>query len=446
MSPPLVLVVEDDAVVRESCRQTLERSGWRVVTAPDGFSALKALRLREPDLVVLDLRMPGMDGLDLLQHVKVDRPHLDVIVITGYSSVGSAVECMRLGAYDYLPKPFDPDTLRLAVGRALEKRRLAEENRELRRELAGVRDQLVGDSLGMRRVRDLIERVAPSDSTVLVLGESGTGKELVARAIHRQSPRRGKPFITVDCGSFAESLCESELFGHVKGAFTGATNHRAGRFELADGGTVFLDEVGNVVPAVQAKLLRVLQEREIARVGSSDPIPVDVRIIAATNQDLEAARRAGSFREDLYYRLSVVQIPVPPLRARLGDIPLLADRLIRRLADRRGLAPRPLSPDGLAVLMRHAWPGNVRELENALERALLLAEGAELGAKDLELIEATTAEPARPADEDLSLATVEKAQIRRALDATGGRVGEAASLLGIDRKTLRRKIQDLDRE
>jgi two-component system response regulator HydG len=267
----------------------------------------------------------------------------------------------------------------------------------------------------------------------------------VARAIHRLSPRRGKPFVTVDCGSFAESLCESELFGHVKGAFTGATNHRAGRFELADGGTVFLDEVGNVMPAVQAKLLRVLQEREIARVGSSDAVPVDVRIIAATNQDLEAARRAGSFREDLFYRLSVVQIPVPPLRARLSDIPLLSDCLTRRLANRRGLAPRPLSPDGLAVLMRHTWPGNVRELENALERALLLAEAAELGAKDLEFIEATTTEPTRPADENLSLAAMEKAQIRRALDATGGRVGEAAALLGIDRKTLRRKILDLDR-
>jgi two-component system, NtrC family, response regulator HydG len=445
MSAPLVLVVEDDAVVRESCQQTLERSGWRVATACDGFSALKALRLREPALVVLDLRMPGMDGLDLLQHIKVDRPHLDVIVITAYSSVGSAVECMRLGAYDYLPKPFEPDALRLAVGRALEKRRLADENRELRRELADSRDLLVGESPGIRSVRDLIERVAPSDSNVLVLGESGTGKELVARAIHRQSPRRGKPFVTVDCGSFAESLCESELFGHVKGAFTGATNNRAGRFEVADGGTVFLDEVGNMVPAIQAKLLRVLQEREIARVGSSEPIPVDVRIIAATNQDLEAARRAGSFREDLYYRLSVVQIPVPPLRMRRGDIPLLADCLIRRLARRRGLAPRPLSPDGLAVLVRYPWPGNVRELENALERALLLAEGAALGSRDLGFLEGQASEPPPSDDEDLSLAAMEKVQIRRALDATGGRVGEAAARLGIDRKTLRRKIQEFDR-
>jgi two-component system, NtrC family, response regulator HydG len=445
MPPLLVLVVEDDAVVRESCQQTLERSGWRVVTACDGFSALKALRLREPDLVVLDLKMPGMDGIDLLQHVRADRPQLDVIVITAYSSVGSAVECMRLGAYDYLPKPFEPDALRLAVGRALEKRRLAEENRALRMELADSRDLLVGESTGMRRVRDLIERVAPSDSTVLVLGESGTGKELVARAVHRQSPRRGKPFVTVDCGSLAESVCESELFGHVKGAFTGATNNRAGRFELADGGTVFLDEIGNVVPAIQAKLLRVLQEREIARVGSSEAVAVDVRIIAATNQDLEAARRAGSFREDLYYRLSVVQIAVPPLRARLGDIPLLADCLIRRLADRRNLAPRPLSPEGLDVLMRHTWPGNVRELENVLERALLLAEGAEIGARDLEPVDRRVSAAARPDDDDLSLATMERLQIRRALDAAGGRVGEAAALLGIDRKTLRRKIHDLDR-
>jgi two-component system response regulator HydG len=349
---------------------------------------------------------------------------------------------MRLGAYDYLPKPFEPDALRLAVGRALEKRRLAEENRELRRKLAEDPEVLLGESPGIRRVRELVDRVAPADSIVLILGESGTGKELVARAIHRQSPRHNGPFVAVDCSSLVPSLCESELFGHVKGAFTGASESRVGRFELASRGTLFLDEIGNVEPAMQSKLLRVIQEREITRVGSGEPVKVDVRIIAATNQDLSAALRSGAFREDLYYRLSVVQILIPPLCARSEDIPLLSERLVRRLSDRKHLAPRRISPLAQQVLQAYAWPGNVRELENALERALLLAQGAEIQPEDLDL-PGDRSKPSPATDcEDLRLETLEALQIRKVMEIAGGRVGQAASLLGIDRKTLYRKLRE----
>jgi DNA-binding NtrC family response regulator len=441
-SAPLILVVDDEEVMRDSCRQTLEASGHRVVTAEDGFAAIRVLRLQRPEVVLLDLKMPGLDGTDFLQRVRELSPGVDVVVITAYSSVGSAVECMRLGAYDYLPKPFEPDALRLVVSRALEKRRLAEENRELRRQLAEDPELLVGESPGIRRVRELIDRVAPADSVVLILGESGTGKELVARAIHRQSPRHGGPFVAVDCSSLVQSLCESELFGHVKGAYTGACGSRVGRFELASRGTLFLDEIGNVEQSMQGKLLRAIQEREITRVGSSEPVKVDVRILAATNQDLSAALRAGTFREDLFYRLSVVQIVIPPLRARREDIPLLAERLVRRLADRKHLAPRRVAPAALQVLQAHDWPGNVRELENALERALLLAQGAEIQPEDLDLPGDRSEPPSAAPEEDLRLETLEVQQIRKVLDIAGGRVGQAASLLGIDRKTLYRKLRD----
>jgi DNA-binding NtrC family response regulator len=441
---PMVVVVDDDEAIRDSCTQTLERSGYRVATATDSFSALKAIRLQLPDLVILDLKMPGVDGTELLRKITAEHPGLDVVVITGYSSVGSAVECMRLGAYDYLPKPFDTESLRLVVRRAVEKRRLAVENEALRRSLAGASagEALLGDSAPMRKVRELVERVAVADSTVLITGESGTGKELVARAIHSGSSRRERPFVALDCAALVETLCESELFGHVKGAFTGATAGRPGRFELADGGTVFLDEVANVGPAIQAKLLRVLQEREITRVGDGRPIPVDVRVVAATNRDLAAAIKDGGFREDLFYRLSVVTIDLPPLRARREDIPLLAEGLLRRIQGRRALAPRPLSAAALAALQGHDWPGNVRELENTLERALVLAQGAEIVREDLGIAaEGTPPSEAGVPAGDLSLVSAEVERIRKVLDLTGRHLGQAAALLGIDRKTLWRKIR-----
>ncbi len=441
--PPTIVVVDDDEAIRDSCRQTLERCGYRVATATDAFSAVKAIRLRAPDLVILDLKMPGVNGTELLEKIRADQPGLDVVVITGYSSVGSAVECMRLGAYDYLPKPFDTESLRLVVRRALEKRRLAAENEALRRSLAAASgDALLGESAAMRRVRELVERVAATDSTVLVTGESGTGKELVARAVHRGSARAARPFVAVDCAALVESLCESELFGHVKGAFTGAVASRPGRVGLSDGGTVFLDEIANVGPAVQAKLLRVLQEREVTRVGDARPVAVDVRVVAATNHDLAAAMKSGAFREDLFYRLSVVTIALPPLRARREDIPLLAEGLLGRIQARRALPPRALSAEALAALAAHDWPGNVRELENTLERALVMAQGAEIAAADLDLAlrPQVMADGALPGGA-LSLAAAEAQQIARALTVTGGRLGQAAAILGIDRKTLWRKIR-----
>jgi DNA-binding NtrC family response regulator len=455
---PVVLVVDDEAVIRDSCRQILERCRYHVETAGDGLEGLRAIQRQRVDLVLLDLKMPGMDGTEFLRRMKVEAPELDVIVITGYSSVGSAVDCMRLGAYDYLPKPFNADSLRLVVGRALERRRLTQENLTLRRRLREENppDVLLGASPAIGRVRALIERVGPSESTVLILGESGTGKELVARAIHRTSPRCGRPFVAVDCGALVESLCESELFGHVKGAFTGAAANRAGRFELAHTGTLFLDEVADIGPAMQGKLLRVLQEKEVTRVGSSEPNRVDVRVIAATNQDLRVALREGRFREDLYYRLSVMVIEIPPLRGRRDDIPVLAEGLLMRLSERRQLSPRRLAPEAIEFLCRHSWPGNVRELENTLERAMVLATHEEIHSDDLQFPDMGTdpqgdttlpcGEPRIPSDDplgadDLRLAALEVRHIQRVLELTGWQLGRAASMLGIDRKTLWRKIK-----
>ncbi len=530
MEVPRILVVDDEEVIRDSCRQILQRCRYGVETARDAYEALRFLRTERIDLVLLDLRMPGLDGTELLGRIRQSFPELDVVIITGYSSVGSAVDCMRLGAYDYLPKPFDADSLRLVVARALEKRRLALENEELRRRLEAERppDSLLGESPAIGRIREMIEKVGPSNSTVLILGESGTGKELVARAIHRASPRRDHPFVTVDCGALVESLFESELFGHVRGAFTGAVTTRPGRFELAQGGTIFLDEIGNIGPAIQSKLLRVLQEKETTRVGGSDPIHVDARILAATNQDLKAGVRAGRFREDLFYRIGVVVIEIPPLRARREDIPMLADGLLERLCEHKQFPSRRLTSSAVAAMAEYDWPGNVRELENTLERALLLARGPEIVPADLQFVEVGSRawsegdgaapvgtgrsgmDPARtvgtkgqsgmdgagtvgtrgqsgmdgagtmgtngrsgtngtgvtPGSEmapsymgpdgaasgaiaydrsaalnDLSLAALEEAHIRRVLEQTSWRLGRAASLLGIDRKTLWRKIR-----
>jgi two-component system, NtrC family, response regulator HydG len=441
---PTILVADDEDAVRDSCRQALERSGYRVLAARDGVEGLRTVLQQSVDLVLLDLKMPGLSGVEFLRRVRAERADLDVIVITGYSSVESAVECMRLGAYDYLTKPFNAETLRLAVGRALEKRRLAEENRALREQIRGGSPDaplLLGRSAAIRRIRELIAAVGPTDTTVLVLGESGTGKELVAQAIHQASPRRDRPFLTVDCGSLVESLCESELYGHVRGAFTGAIATRPGRFELARGGTVFLDEIANMTPAMQAKLLRVLQEREVVPVGGSEAIPVDVRVIAATNRDLDAEVRQGRFREDLFYRLSVVRIAIPPLRARQEDIPLLAEGLLQRLSRRRLLPAKRMTAEAIDSMLRHDWPGNVRELENQLERAMVLARGEEIGPEDLLPTDPAGAAPLDPDPERLCLREREESHIRKVLELTGQHLGRSAALLGIDRKTLWRKLK-----
>jgi DNA-binding NtrC family response regulator len=461
---PLVLVVDDEEVIRETCRQILEGCGYRVETCKDGLEALSRIRLRPVDLILLDLKMPRLDGIGFLRRLRAEAPGIDVIVITGYSSVGSAVECMRLGAYDYLPKPFNAGTLRIVVERAMEKRRLAVENAALRQRLgepALMSGVLHGCSESVRRIRNTVWKVAPADSTVMILGESGTGKELVARAIHRASPRASCPFVPVDCNALAESLWASELFGHVRGAFTGAVSDRCGRFEEADGGTLFLDEIGNMDPSLQAKLLRVLQEREITRVGANDPVQLDVRIISATNQDLHAAMRRGDFREDLFYRLSVVTIEIPPLRERRQDIPVLAQTLLSRMSERRGLSPKRLSPCAIEALERYEWPGNAREVENTLERALLVATGEEVRVEDLQFAPPPAQSPALPSArkgpvgsaapvesgsggvpaDDLSLSSVEREHVRRVLELTSWHLARTAKLLGIDRKTLWRKIR-----
>jgi len=318
--------------MRDCCVQILSREGCRVESAEDGRSGLERVREELFDVVILDLRMPGLNGLELLDRIVQDSPETVVIVITGYATVESAVEAMKRGAYDFIPKPFTPKVLRAIVARALEKRRLAAETAYLRSEMERLRgvDSLIGESPAMRAIKQLVKRAGLTDSTVLVSGESGTGKELAARALHHHSPRRERPFVTVDSGSLVENLIESELFGHVKGAFTGATSDRRGRFELAHGGTLFLDEVANLSPPVQSKLLRALQEREITKVGSAQVIKVDVRIIAATNRDLLNEVSSGTFREDLFYRLSVIPINLPPLRERKDDIPFLADHFVRK--------------------------------------------------------------------------------------------------------------------
>ena len=380
-----ILVIDDEESMRDSCRQALSRDGHRVEVAGDGLKALAELEKASFDLVILDLKMPGLSGMEVLKRIKEDDPEAIVIVITGYATIESAVEAMKRGAYDFIPKPFTPDGLRMIVGRALEKRELALENVLLRTELklgTGA-EVLVGQSKSMKKVEDLVLKVSPTDSTVLICGESGTGKELVARAIHRQSSRKDKPFVVVDCGSLVENLFESELFGHIKGSFTGATATKYGRFELANGGTLFFDEIGNISMNIQTKLLRVLQEREIAKVGSSQVIKVDVRIIAATNKDLQKGVKQGVFREDLFYRLSVVPITLPPLRERSDDISLLANHFLKKYNRKRKKNIRAISNKGMQALVKYDWPGNVRELENAIERAVVLAENHVIGPSDL---------------------------------------------------------------
>jgi DNA-binding NtrC family response regulator len=365
------------------------------------------------------------------------------VVITGYPSVDSAVEAMKLGAADFLPKPFTPDVLRLTVRRALHGARMTRENQLLWSQLEECRGrpyELVGQSAAMRQIFDLLRRVGPTESTVLITGESGTGKELVARAIRDHSPRRDKPFVTVDCGALVGTLFESELFGHVKGSFTGATSMKHGRFELANGGIIFFDEIANVSPEIQAKLLRVIQEREFTRVGATQVIHIDVRILAATSRNLPDEIREGRFREDLFYRLCVVPIILPPLRQRKEDIPLLAEHFLRKHSDRRGNKVRGFSSEAMEVLVKHDWPGNVRELENAVERAIILVRGEVITPADL-LYYGPLKQQEAEAHALSPLAEVEKDHIARALSHHAGNRSAVAKALGIDRKTLWRKIR-----
>jgi len=440
MTPSLrILVVDDEAIVRDSLDGWFRQDGHKVVTAESAREALHLAAHQPFDLALVDIKMPGMDGLELQSRLAAADPGLTLILMTAYASVDSAVAAMKAGAYDYIVKPFDPDELSLLVRRAAEHRSLRAENLRLKHSLDAVTapPPLVGTSGATKRVLDLVATVAGTDTTVLISGESGTGKELVARAIHAASPRRYNPLVSVNCGALPEGILESELFGHEAGAFTGARARHKGKFEAAAGGTIFLDEVGEVSPRVQVELLRVLEEKAVVRLGGNARVSVDFRVIAATNRDLAELVKAGTFREDLYWRLNVFAIEIPPLRARPEDVLPLADHFLARFAqamNRKGVTFSAAARDAFGA---YAWPGNVRELQNAVERAVVVAKGSVIEAGDLPLL--VTSSPVRPARG--SLAEVERAHILAILDSSGWNITHAARTLEVDRVTLYNKIR-----
>ena len=446
-APAHILVIDDDKAMRDACFQILSRQGYRVELAAGAKQGLSLLERLSFDTILLDLVMPDLDGLEALKKIRALDPDVEVIIITGYGTIQSAVESIKAGAFHFLSKPFVPDDLRNLVSRALGKRRLDLENLYLRQELKikDERNTLVYESESMIRIMDMIARVAPTDSTVLITGESGTGKGLVARKIHQLSQRARRPFITVDCGTLVETLFESELFGHVKGSFTGADANKIGKFELAQNGTLFFDEISNIGLEVQAKLLRAVEERKISKVGSHRVITVDVRIIAATNKDLTKAIKDGTFREDLFYRLNVVLIQMPPLRERKSDIPLLVQHFLEKYNTRLRKEMRGISPDALDLLVRHDWPGNVRELENTMERLLVLSPGPYLEPADL-VFAGTILTPTAEAADGTLLKDLERNHIIQTLQRCDGHKSETARALGIDRKTLREKLKRYDLE
>ena len=435
-----ILIIDDDQSIRTSCRQVLSRSNYVVEVAADGHEGLELMKKRAFDILILDLKMPGIDGMDVLKRMETVSPDTIVIVITGYATVESAVQAMKAGAYDFVPKPFTPDELRVVVRRAAEKRKLTVENIYLREQLNAYvgMDEIIGESTPMITVKELIRKVGPTDSTVLISGESGTGKDVVARAIHYHSKQKDKPFVVIDCGGIVPTLFESELFGHVKGAFTGAIFSRKGKFELASEGTIFFDEIGNIDMNIQGKLLRAIQEKEITRVGSNQAIKIDVRIISATNKDLPQAIREGTFREDLFYRLSVIPIYLPPLEERKDDIPLLARYFLDSYRRKKNKNIRSFSDEAMQELTRYDWPGNVRELQNTIERAVVLAKNDVIGPRDLFYypVRGGAGGPA-----DLSFAALEREHIMKVLKECGYNKSRAARLLEVDRKTLRLKLK-----
>jgi two-component system, NtrC family, response regulator AtoC len=494
MQPAKILVADDEPNLRRVLSALLRREGHEVVQAASGLEAID--RLADADVVITDLRMPGADGMEVLRTAAKNHPHVPVIMITAYGSVGQAVEAIKAGAFDYIEKPFEQDSIRVIVDKAIGQ---AAANKLAPRqqlyapgetEFRG-RFGLIGQSTEMQSIFEVIEKVADTPSTVLITGESGTGKELVAKALHEQSSRRGEPFIKINCAAIPKTLMESELFGYEKGAFTGATTSKPGRFELADGGTLFLDEIGEIPVEMQVKLLRAIQESEFERVGGLKTIKVDVRLITATNRDLEQEIARGNFREDLFYRLNVVPLQIPPLRRRAGDIPLLVQHIIKRFNERLKKTISGIADDALAALETHAWPGNIRELENVLERTILFCKSDRIERLDLQLvttpatgapaasasgalepaIPASTSDPSRSqpvpildeenGDEHAEMsgslkevvraetARVERELIVKALDETSGNVTQAARLLKISRKSLQMKMKEFglrDRE
>ncbi|MBI2871403.1 MAG: sigma-54-dependent Fis family transcriptional regulator [Candidatus Omnitrophica bacterium] len=448
-----ILLVDDDALARQSLYEVMRSSGYNVVTALDGADALNKLA-KEPFLIVItDIRMPGIGGIELLGQIKKRHPETEVIMMTGFGTVENAVEAMKKGAFDYVPKPVVDDELRIVIEKVFRGKRLERENESLKRELAGrTRDRFfdnVGQDPKMQKIYQLIETVAGTQATVLIQGESGTGKRLVARAIHQSDHlRKDKAFVELSCGALPENILESELFGHAKGSFTSAIQDRVGRFEQAQHGTIFLDEVDTFSPNLQVKLLRVLQEREFERVGENKTIKVDVRVIAATNRNLEELISQGNFREDLYYRLNVINIVVPPLRERKGDIPLLVDHFIKKFGAKLSKPIRDITPQALDVLLTHQWPGNVRELENAMERAVILARGPQIRAEDLpETVQREVTfmdNGGKNGGGSLkeALKKPERLIIERVLEQTQWNRKKAAALLGINRTTLYNKMKE----
>ncbi len=441
---PLILIVDDDQPHRSMLRTVLRGWGYGVEEADDGTTAVALVRERAFDAVLTDVRMAHMDGITTLSQIRAWNPAIPVLIMTAWSSVESAVDALRLGAYDYLTKPLDFDVLRLSLERALDHTRLATENQELRRRLTNQESPILGRSRPVRELVEMVETVAPTEATVLITGESGTGKELVARAIQSASLRKDKPFVTINCAALAENLLESELFGHEQGAFTGSDRRREGRCGQADKGTLFLDEIGEMPLSLQAKLLRVLQQGEVQRVGSDEPLTVDVRVIAATNRVLADEVAAGRFREDLFYRLNVIGLEVPPLRARQEDIPLLAAAFLERHAAANRKSLKGFTPQAMDAMLRYSWPGNVRELENAVERAVILTTTDYVTERALPL----TVQNAPPAAEDdlsalgsMSLEDVEKKAIEATLRETEDNKSEAARRLGITRATLHSKLK-----
>ncbi|KDA54273.1 Fis family transcriptional regulator [Thermoanaerobaculum aquaticum] len=435
-----LLIVDDELHMRESLARWFLEDGYEVETAGDAKAALALLGRQTFDAIITDIRMPGMDGLELLKQIKEVNPHATIILITAYASVASAVEALKAGAYDYLVKPFDPEELSRVVERACERARLQQENIALKERLAAAgRELVVGESEAMKRVMSLVETVAPTETTVMIRGESGTGKELIARLIHANSPRAFGPLVAVNCGALPEGVLESELFGHERGAFTGAVARRKGKLELADGGTLFLDEVGEISPKVQVELLRVLEEKQLVRVGGTQPVRVDFRVVCATNRDLEQAVREGTFREDLYYRLAVFRIDLPPLRERKEDILPIANHYLKKFADAMGRKVTGFSPKAQELLLSYPWPGNIRELINAVERALVVCREGPVLPEHLPI---TPSKPVSlPKDDDLSLEAVERRHIEYVLERCSYNITQAAKLLGIDRVTLYNRMR-----
>ena len=439
-----ILVVDDEQVHRFMLCSMFREWGWKCVEADDGTTAVEAVKNHSYDAVLMDVRMAKMDGREAFSRIQALRPELPVIIMTAYSSVNDAVEAIQHGAHDYLTKPLDFDRLRLALERALDKKQVDTQKQVVAKNEGELVTGIIGSSPPMQELLEMIGYVAPTEATVLVAGESGTGKELVAESLHRNSARNGGPFVKVNCAALAETLLESELFGHEKGSFTGADKRRDGKFVQADGGTLFLDEIGETSQAMQVKLLRVLQEQELQRVGGEETVHVDVRVIAATNRDLEAEEAAGNFREDLYYRLNVVMLTVPPLRDRAEDIPDLVHYFMKKFAEKNRRVVEAITPECMQLLKSYHWPGNVRELENAIERGVILMRGEQLTEKSLPL----SIQKHHKKDSTMSfegelpssLQEAERILILHTLEETEGNKSEAARRLGISRKTLQNKL------